>query len=206
MTTTAPIIEQQPADVRRLNAQLAITWTEYRQADDSRTAKGLEFGRVCYELRECTKAQGSRTGAGFEAALDRLNISKPTAYRWIARYEHSAGLRITRDEVAWSHLLPDFSGDAWIIGHHNERPMVFIEPSARASGYFFVSVVDNASEMVEGTTKPIHKDAVALTVDMLLARVPGHFAGALMQWDTGACGLKHEYNRWLYPEQEQSQA
>jgi hypothetical protein len=52
---------------------------------------GLEFGRPCYEYR--AKSEVVSGGTTFNQTLDKLEIPHSSAYRWIARYEISIGLR-----------------------------------------------------------------------------------------------------------------
>jgi hypothetical protein len=59
---------------------------------------GLEFGRLCYTFRERTKRPdgfrvSSETQNSFDSTLDKLDIPRATAYRWIARYEEHVGKR-----------------------------------------------------------------------------------------------------------------
>lgn len=69
------------------------------EANDAHRQRGLDFGKLCYQLREQHSNQGSRKNQGFEAVLNRLAIKKTTAYRWIKKYELKHGLRATRYEV-----------------------------------------------------------------------------------------------------------
>ncbi len=163
-----PIIEHQQSDSKQLEASIALKWAEYQQADRQRTAKGLDFGKACYELREQTKAQGSRTGEGFTAALDKLGVSKPTAYRWINRYAQSAGLRITRDEVGdWADVMPDPQEGFEILATCADI-MLLIQPSTNA-GFYFVTAIDSARWLAFGLRKPIRKDAIASCLSDILA-------------------------------------
>jgi hypothetical protein len=86
-------------DVDAARHSLSVAWNSYRRSTIRHYAEGLEFGRVCYEWRTTYKAQGSRTGKGFDHLLGTIGIPKTTAYRWLRRYELRHGLRATRNEV-----------------------------------------------------------------------------------------------------------
>lgn len=77
---------------------IVIAYQSLKRQDEIRQPYGLEFGRLCYNFRERTKRpDGFRvsceTQSSFDATLDRLNVPRATAYRWITRYEESIGVR-----------------------------------------------------------------------------------------------------------------
>ena len=79
--------------------EIANAWDRYRQSVIKHFKDGLEFGRACHQWQAKYKAQGSRSGKGFEQLLAELEIPKTTAYRWIRRYEVKYRLRADRHEV-----------------------------------------------------------------------------------------------------------
>jgi len=66
--------------------QLKAAYAALMEANREHTKRGLEFGRMCYELQQHHRRRGVE-GQGFEPLLDRLNIKKTTAYRWIRKYK-----------------------------------------------------------------------------------------------------------------------
>lgn len=73
---------------------LKTAWDAYRKADAERSQRGLTFGKLCYQLRKRYRAQGSRTGGGFDSILKANKIPISTAYFWLNRYETEAGLKL----------------------------------------------------------------------------------------------------------------
>jgi hypothetical protein len=84
--------------------EINIAWERYKLSTIKRFKDGLEFGRTCHEWQLQHKAQGSRTGKGFEHVLEQLAIPKTTAYRWVRRYAMNEALRAKRNEVKNSNL------------------------------------------------------------------------------------------------------
>jgi hypothetical protein len=94
-------------DVSAAKHELNVAWVLYKQSTILHYKEGLDFGRVCYEWRARFKAQGSRTGQGFDHLLEKIGIPKTTAYRWIRHYEVKNGLRARRNEVGNNHQTGD---------------------------------------------------------------------------------------------------
>jgi hypothetical protein len=95
MKPVVSIVEHQAG---RDEAYVKAAWVAFQAADRERTKRGLELGQELYQLREKYSARGRRTDlvsdeTTFESTCDRLAIPRATAYRWIARYEESEGLR-----------------------------------------------------------------------------------------------------------------
>jgi len=121
MTAPLAIIESAPA---RQEAHIKALWEAFRRADEERTKRGLEFGRAMYELRE--RGEVVPGGTTFRRVMENLEIPHTTAYRWIARYEESIGIR----EAPTTATLPaavkipgDDSGHGTDEpGRHEEKP------------------------------------------------------------------------------------
>lgn len=88
-----------PIDPATAKRDIGVAWEKYKESTIRHYKDGVEFGRVCYEWRTAYKAQGSRSGKGFNRLLAELAIPKTTAYRWVRRYELKHGLRAKRNEV-----------------------------------------------------------------------------------------------------------
>lgn len=91
-------------------------------ADKALTERGLEFGKLCYELRKQNKKQGNHSREGFEAVLQRLSIAKTTAHRWIRRYEEKKGLRAKRHEASTKTTKPKQAADSQHVGLEGNLP------------------------------------------------------------------------------------
>jgi hypothetical protein len=115
-------------DLSLAKREINIAWEQYRQSTIKRFKDGLEFGRACHEWQAQYKAQGSRSGKGFEHLLEQLAIPKTTAYRWIRRYEMSVALRANRNEVKDSTLTL-----------HTKRPRNLGTLERRTSFGFFLT-------------------------------------------------------------------
>ena len=88
MTAPLAIVESAPT---REEAHIKALWEAFREADEERTERGLEFGRALHEMRE--RSEVVQGGTSFNRTLDALNIPRRTAYYWITHYEESIGLR-----------------------------------------------------------------------------------------------------------------
>lgn len=86
-------------DITLAKQEIGGAWIRYRQSAIKYFKDGLEFGRTCHQWQARYRAQGSRSGRGFERLLEELHIPKTTAYRWIRRYEIKWGLRAKGNEV-----------------------------------------------------------------------------------------------------------
>jgi hypothetical protein len=95
-----PVLDDQLVNLSQASYEIGNAWAQYTQSTVKRYRDGLDFGGVCREWQAAFRAQGSRTGQGFENTLERLNIPKTTAYRWIKRYEIKMRLRTAWNEVA----------------------------------------------------------------------------------------------------------
>ena len=93
MATATQAIIEAPAVKSGLSSTLLmdIEATAIVAAYQSLKKHGLEFGRLCYNFRKRSKVVSG--GTTFDSTLDRLNIPHATAYRWIAKYEESIGVR-----------------------------------------------------------------------------------------------------------------
>jgi Domain of unknown function (DUF4338) len=98
MSTTATAPALAPA-ITDGEFELTQAWERYQTVEKH----GLDFGKVCYDLRNQFRAQGSHKGRGFEQLCTKLSVPRRTAYFWIGRYEESVGLRAVLPEIA----LPD---------------------------------------------------------------------------------------------------
>jgi hypothetical protein len=94
-------------DVSAAKLELNVAWEQYKQSTIKHYHHGIEFGQVCYDWRTRYKAQGSRSGKGFDHLLEQIGIPKTTAYRWIRLYETRNGLRARRNEVEDNDLKID---------------------------------------------------------------------------------------------------
>jgi hypothetical protein len=93
-TATAAIVEQAPAIIKSGLPSTILTDSEATvlvAAYQSLRKHGLEFGRLCYNFRKRSKVVSG--GTTFDSTLDKLDIPRSSAYRWIARYEESIGVR-----------------------------------------------------------------------------------------------------------------
>jgi hypothetical protein len=86
MTATIAIIEP-----RTDEARIKVLWEAFCKADAERSQRGLEFGHAMYELRQ--RSELVPGGTTFRRVIESLGIPHTTAYRWIARYEESIGVR-----------------------------------------------------------------------------------------------------------------
>lgn len=94
-----PAAHEQCVELLLAGQEIGNAWAQYKQSTVRHYRDGLEFGRVCRGWQTAFRAQGSRTGQGFERVLDHLSIPKTTAYRWIRRHEVKLRLRAERNEV-----------------------------------------------------------------------------------------------------------
>jgi len=90
-TSTNAIIEY---DVSAAESEILSAWQQYQTTEKY----GLEFGRLCWEWRNKSKAQGSHKGRGFEQLCTKLGIPRRTAYHWITEYEISIAVRAPKPE------------------------------------------------------------------------------------------------------------
>jgi hypothetical protein len=100
---TAPIIPEVEA-IREIQPLYAA----YQKTDTDRQSAGMELGRSLLRWREQYKAQGSRSGKGFNTLLDRLEIPKATAYRWMRKADPNFVPCETKSEeiVAFGRISP----------------------------------------------------------------------------------------------------
>src|SRR5438093_1150132 len=87
-------------DIRAEEENIRQLWEGCQNAEKHWQKRGLEFGKACYEYREKYKRPNGvrvsvshETQDSFESLCERLHIPRPSAYRWIARYEEVVGLR-----------------------------------------------------------------------------------------------------------------
>lgn len=81
------------------------------QAKTSNAARrdaGLALGKALYELR--AQAEVVSGGTTFDSTLKSLGIPHRTAYRWVAKFEWSVGIRPPAPAVAVSGRKPDIHG------------------------------------------------------------------------------------------------
>jgi len=112
--------------VQAAKQEIAGAWDRYRQSAINHFRDGLEFGRACHQWQARYKAQGSRTGKGFEKLLAQLKIPKTTAYRWIKRYEMKHKLRADRHEVKSVATNGDNNSPTLIRGDKERSVFVFL--------------------------------------------------------------------------------
>jgi hypothetical protein len=107
MSTAVTLTTAVQSFVASLTAEeqnLKSLYTALTIAEKQHTARGLEFGKACYELREKYSTGGrpkksvSGETVSFESICAKLQIAKATAYRWIAKYEASIGRTPTVSE------------------------------------------------------------------------------------------------------------
>jgi hypothetical protein len=103
-TNPALIQHEVHADLSLAKLEISVAWEQYKRSTIKRFKDGLDLGRVCQEWRARYRAQGSRSGKGFENLLERLAIPKTTAYRWIRRHEMKNGLSANWNEVEHNSL------------------------------------------------------------------------------------------------------
>ncbi|HUD65086.1 MAG TPA: hypothetical protein VMQ17_10935 [Candidatus Sulfotelmatobacter sp.] len=96
--------------VLKAKHEIASAWERYRESTIKHFNDGIEFGCACRQWQIKYKAQGSRSGKGFEQLLEQLGIPKTSAYRWIRRYEVRQGLRANRNEVKMNATRRDKKG------------------------------------------------------------------------------------------------
>jgi hypothetical protein len=113
-------------DVPVAKQEIASAWDRYRQSAIKHFKDGIEFGRTCHQWQVRYKAQGSRSGRGFEHLLQELGIPKTTAYRWIKRYEMKYALRADRHEVKEHPGNVDNNGAAVIRSVREKVSFVFL--------------------------------------------------------------------------------
>jgi hypothetical protein len=66
-------------------AEVRAVYDSYSSAEGQRQITGRQLGVVLLKWHAIYKAKGNRCGGGFHALLKQLQISKPTAYRWMRR-------------------------------------------------------------------------------------------------------------------------
>lgn len=101
MSATVTLAELNPETLQdsdqTAEQQIQAAWQTYQSVE----RHGLEFGRVCYEWQQKLAEQGQRVkGRGVSPILDKLGISKSTAYWWISRY------RATFEQLGDTHEKP----------------------------------------------------------------------------------------------------
>lgn len=81
-TETTSLVVLEAADL-----EVQPIYQSYRQADGQREVAGRQLGSVLLKWHGTYKAQGSRSGGGFDALLKRLDIPRATAYRCMHRVD-----------------------------------------------------------------------------------------------------------------------
>lgn len=121
-TSGSPEADEKTTYLSFADREIGNAWAQYRRSTVKHYRDGLEFGKVCCEWQNAFRAQGSRTGQGFERTLERLNIPKTTAYRWIRRYKIKMTLRVETNEVT---LHPDNSAPALTLSSTHKKRFSF---------------------------------------------------------------------------------
>jgi transposase-like protein len=103
--------------------------TAYKALAAAQQRPGIEFGRLCFNFRKRSKVVSG--GTTFDSTLDKLDIPRSTAYRWIARYEESIGMR-EKSEPAPKKPVASF-------------PSVSPEPVSFSTPEFDLSSVEESS-------------------------------------------------------------
>jgi hypothetical protein len=145
--TATAIIEAAPAREQ----QVATTWSALSAAEsrmrlsvEQRRERGIEFGAACYKLRAQSEVVSG--GTTFNATLDKLGIPHRSAYRWIARYEVKAGLRVVTPivepgpevEPTPAGPAPENTPPVWQKAKPKPTPLVepaYVEPATVEPAY-----------------------------------------------------------------------
>lgn len=93
----------QQNEIQALYATLQDAEKSAKTSTDAKRAAGLALGKALFDLRASSKVVSG--GTTFDSTLKTLAIPRRTAYRWIGKYEVTAGIRVqqqARDVLAGS--------------------------------------------------------------------------------------------------------